>query len=215
MRIMKKVFISLAPLTLAACTSLTPTYKTEEGYVIYDVSSADKNEIDRNAFLNAVTTVIKKHVAEARINRSIPPNPLPAEPGRFAVTNPFQGTSIGTAIGARGYSMRVATCDGAIMMVSTDSKSMAQYGETQSLSVCVYQYKKGYSVNIYVSSVEQSGGILTIGTDAVKSVLGGSAQFIPRTVNDLKGVLNKFGKVEEREKFIPDSYKGFFYNTDV
>lgn len=199
-------------LTISGCASvLTPTSTTEEGYVIYDVQGSG---IDRSAFLKDITEVVQTHNSGVRVNRGIPPAQVPDQPGRFTIANPLKGTSLGALAGSAGANLNMAQCDGAIMTLTSDDSSMARYGESSRMAVCVYQYKKGYSVNIYVASAESTGAfsVDTLGATISRQITGGSKQFIPRTINEVRMASEKYGVVKEVDSFIPESYKGLFYN---
>lgn len=210
----KLLSVIAAVALVSSCAAITPTYKTEEGFVVYDLKANKSQSIDREKLMADITNTLKTHASQLRINRSIPPSPLPKEPGRFKITNPFQGTGIGAIAGSRAASLKVAVCDDALMVASSENTGMAQYGEQQNFTICVYQYAQGYSMNIYVSSVEATGGFstATLGATISKAVTGGSSQFIPRTINELKLSMERHGQVKEVDKYIPESFTGLFYS---
>ena len=198
---------------LSGCASLTPTYKTEAAYAVLDVKGV--GQINRNAFLNDITKVIKTNMAEARIIRGIPAATPPAQPGRFTLVNPFGKSGLGALVAAGGVSMQIPSCDGALMTISSNDSSMRSSGEQTDIHLCVWEYSAGYHIDFYVKYTEATGGLSPelLGATLAKSLIGSSAQFIPRTINSVRTTASQYGKVTVVDSYIPESFKGVFQDA--
>lgn len=200
--------LPIAVLVLSGCAGMMPTYKTEDAFAIFDVKG---DQINRNAFLGDVTKAIQENMSSAQINRSIPETDLPDKAPRFKLTNPFAGTAMGAMMGG---GVKVPSCEQSLMTVNSADSSMQQSGESTSLYLCVQQYKAGYQLSIYVSHREATGGFSPqlLGATMAKAFTGGSSQFIPRTINAVKTAAGHYGTITLVDSYIPDSFKGAFYD---
>lgn len=178
---------------IAGCASMTPTTEREEGYAIYHV--APGNAVSASDITDAIKTGLQQNMSEVSINTSIPPSPLPEEPARFSMVNPFQGSNLGALAAASGQSFSVPTCDQALMTANADDSSMSQYGENTTFFLCLQPYTDGYNIDIYTAFSKQSGGFstATLGATLARSVVGDSSQFLPRTIDDIIGEVEETG----------------------
>jgi hypothetical protein len=210
---MYKKAISMAlGIALTGCAAMKPTYHTESTFVIYDVKPAT---IDRNQLLKAVLDAVQKSASKLRVNRDIPPAELPATPGRFELQDPFANSKMGALLASQAQNIRVPVCKNALMTVSTDNTSMAQYGEQTTLFLCVLPYKEGYQIDIYSTFIRENGGMTPQGISSAigRSLIGDSSQFIPRTMNAVRTAAESVGaKVTVVDSYIPEDFKGSFVN---
>lgn len=179
----RNLIVSLAFVCLlSACASTTPTREIQSAYAIYDVKVPES--VTSTQLVDAVVTAVKKNVSEAHVNRNIPPHPLPAEPGRFELTNPFEGTNLQALA---GYSPTVANCKDSLATIRAGSNGMQKYGETTSFFVCIIPYTEGYHIDIYTQFTKESGAfsVESLGATLARAVVGDSSQFIPRTIGQI------------------------------
>jgi hypothetical protein len=101
--------------------------------VIYDVKPAT---LDRNQFLKAVLDAVQTSASKLRVKGDSPAE-LPATPGRFELQDPFANSKMGALLASQAQNIRVPVCKNALMTVSTENTSMAQYGEQTSFFLCV------------------------------------------------------------------------------
>ena len=199
-------------LVLTGCASMKPTYHAESTFVIYDVKPA---ALDRNQLLKAVLDAVQTSASKLRVNREIPPAELPTTPGRFELQDPFANSRMGALLASQAQNIRVPVCKNALMTVSTDNTSMAQYGEQTSFFLCVLPYKDGYHIDIHATFVRASSGLTPQGISAAvgRSLIGDSSQFIPRTMNNVRAAAEVVGgKVTVIDSYIPEDFKGAFVN---
>lgn len=202
-----RIISVFALIVLAGCSSMTPTYKKEASFVIYDVQSAS---INRSQLLDAVTEAVQKNQSQVRVTRDIQTGELSDKPVRFVIKDPLANSSIGAMMAANGQSMKTATCDNPVLTLASGNTSGSG---TTSFFLCVIPYKAGYSINIYATFSSSSGGISVAALSSAlsKSIAGDSSQFIPRSMNDVRtAVENIGGKVTIIDSEIPPSFKGTF-----
>jgi hypothetical protein len=205
---MYRIISLLVFLSLAGCSSLTPTQQTEASFVIYDVQPAS---VSRGQLLDAITNAVKKTQGQIRVTRDIQTGDLPDKPGRFTIKDPYAGTNLGAMMSASGQSLKIPVCDGSILTLA--SGYAGGNGDNTSFFLCVIPYKAGYSVNIYATYSSTSGGISpgALANSLVKSVAGDRSQYIPRTMNDVRTAAEGAGgKVSVIDSYIPESFKGIF-----
>ncbi len=193
-------------LALTGCASMKPSVHTESTFVIYDVKPAT---LDRNQFLKAVLDAVQTSASKLRVNREIPPAELPATPGRFELQDPFANSKMGALLASQAQSIRVPVCKNALMTVSTENTSMAQYGEQTTF------FKDGYHIDIHATFVRASSGFTPQGISSAvgRSLIGDSSQFIPRTMNNVRAAAESVGgKVTVVDSYIPEDFKGAFVN---
>ena len=199
-------------IALTGCASMKPSVHTESTFVIYDVKPAT---LDRNQFLKAVLDAVQTSASKLRVNREIPPAELPATPGRFELQDPFANSKMGALLASQAQNIRVPVCKNALMTVSTENTSMAQYGEQTTFFLCVLPYKDGYHIDIHATFVRASSGFTPQGISSAvgRSLIGDSSQFIPRTMNNVRVAAESVGgRVTVVDSYIPEDFKGAFVN---
>lgn len=103
------------------------------------------------------------------------------------MTDPFKGSNLGALAAASGQSVRIPSCDQAIMTANASDRSMSQYGENSTFFLCLQPYTEGYHIDIYTAFTKKSGGFstATLGATLARTVVGDSSQFLPRTIDDI------------------------------
>lgn len=180
---MKQILMSLAVVSLAGCAGMTPTHEKVEGYRIYDISTAYSSGVTQSLAAN-IRAAMQKNAKDVQFNNQLPPDPLPAQPGRFQLINPFQGATGYLALA--GANAKVPQCPGSVIQATShDSFTGA---EQTTFFVCLMPYQQGYAMNVYYTYDKVSGGISAeaLGRALAQSVAGDSSQFIPRTVAALE-----------------------------
>lgn len=191
----------------SGCSSLTPTYKKDASFVIYDVQPISVN---RSQLLDAITQAVQKNQSEVRVTRDIQTGDLPENPVRFTMNDPLANSGIGALMAAQGQSMKTPVCNSPVLTLNSGNKSGS--GNT-TFFLCVVPYKAGYSVNIYATFSSASGGISVAALSSAlsKSIAGDSSQYIPRAMNEVRVAAESVGgKVTIIDSEIPESFKGTF-----
>jgi hypothetical protein len=71
---------------------------------------------------------------------------------------------MGALLASQAQNIRVPVCKNALMTVSTENTSMAQYGEQTSFFLCVLPYKDGYHIDIHATFVRANSGLTPQGS---------------------------------------------------
>ncbi len=69
-----------------------------------------------------------------RVNKEIPPSPLPAKPQRFVLNDLFKGSGLAAMA---GVGFKIPSCAGAMLTTTASNEAMAKYGENTRRSSCV------------------------------------------------------------------------------
>lgn len=173
--------LSIVGLGLAGCASMTPTVTRQEAYAIYDIKGGGGSA---GSIGDGITQALQKNMTGVRINKEIPPSPLPAKPQRFTLNDLFKNSGFAAVA---GVSLKVPSCPGAMLTTAASNEAMAKYGENTTFFVCVQPYADGYWMTVYSTFSKRSGASspTMLGADLARAFVGDSSQFIPRTVNDL------------------------------
>jgi len=124
-----------------------------------------------------------------RIHQGIPPAELPDTPQRFQLMSPFKGSGLPAVAAVSGQALEVPTYD--VRRGDRDGDrarhAMGRYGEAMSFFVCVLAHQGGWTLNIHTrfSKVSDAFNAGTLGVTLVRTVVGDSPQFIPRTIDAL------------------------------
>lgn len=174
---------------LTACSSLTPTKEVTEGYRIYDVKTTQ----NPSQIVTNLKTTLQKNADKVRFTNDIPPSPLPENPGRFKLTNPFANSNMGALLAQQGGNVKIPTCDGSIFSATTNDNF--QGAENTTFFVCLLPYANGYHMDIYYTFTKVSGGFSpeAMGAKLAQSVVGDSSQFIPKTIAALEKAVQDGG----------------------
>lgn len=166
-------------------TTLTPTKEIIKSYQIYDIKVADK--ISPSQLSDAIKVALQKDVTGITVTNDIPPHPLPEQAGRFQLSSPLEGSSLGALAAASGQSLEIASCKGSVMMASASNDAMASHGENTNFTVCLWPYKGGYHLDFYSAFTKTSGGFSAeaLGDSLARSIVGDSSQGIPKTIDDV------------------------------
>lgn len=178
---MRKLNLLLVVIVLTGCASMTPTTTREEAYAIYDLKAPG---VGAARVGDAVVQALQRNMTGVRVNKDIPPSPLPAKPERFVLKDAFANSAFATAAGIR---LRLPSCVGSMLTVLGSNEAMARYGENTMFFLCVQPYADGYWLTVYSTFSKSSGGVSpgALGADLARAFVGDSSQFIPRTVNDV------------------------------
>lgn len=186
---MRAWVMGMVGLGLTACASMTPTVTRQEAYAIYDIKGSSASA---RTLSDGITQVLQKNMTGVRVNKEIPPSPLPPKPQRFTLTDAFKNSGFAAMA---GISLKVPNCQGAMLTTAGSNEAMAKYGENTTFFVCVQPYVDGYWMTVYSTFSKRSGATspATLGVDLARAFVGDSSQLIPRTVNDLVAVAKASG----------------------
>lgn len=132
MKTLKYALIGATVLNAGCMGMTTKTQETSSAYAIYDIKST--SEVSHSVIAQAVLTGLKKSTSAVRASQDIPPTPLPQAPGRFELTNPFEGSKMAALASASGQSLKVPSCKNAILTANAADTAMSKYGEKQHFS---------------------------------------------------------------------------------
>ena len=188
---LKKTFLASSLLLLAGCSSTTPTVESTTTYWIYDIKASQSLADVETAVKEAVQT----QMTSVSISRNLPPATVPDQPGKFQMSNALGNSNLGQLLAYNGASIEMPTCDGAIMIGSSQHNGMASAGEQSQVNICLWQYKDGYHLDIISKFTKTSGGFdaRSLAKNLVESVMGDGSQFIPTRVNNIVNKLNAAG----------------------
>lgn len=166
------------------CAATTPTRETTDRYAIFEIRAAPRRhtrQADRRR------EGLQKNTSQVRIHQGIPPAKPPDTPQRFQLMSPFKGSGLPAVAAVSGQALEVPTCDGAIVTATARDTSMGRYGEAMSFFLCVLAHQGGWTLNIHTRFSKVSGAFNagTLGVTLVRTVVGDSPQFIPRTIDAL------------------------------
>lgn len=181
-----KIFIAgiLVSTALTGCGTannyLAEKTVTTEYFRVYNIqTSADKNAIAK-ALSNGIGKDINGMQEAYPIDTS---GEVPDKPAYMKLVNPLAGTALSSMLSSAGQTgFKVASCDGAVWT----ARSQANYNgqDAKNFSICLFQYKNGFQVDIYGALITKSGGLMQIDRDLVNSVLGDPKQFMEKAFND-------------------------------
>ncbi|KIF83302.1 hypothetical protein [Noviherbaspirillum autotrophicum] len=195
---------------LSGCSSLTPSFETQEAYVVID-GAGPTNPAAMEKVLAEVTKAVKTQVSSVRASRVAPPTPLPKEPGSFSVSDMGGGSGFGAMMQSRGMAIRTPRCENATLNLSSSDTGLAGYGQQTQYFVCVMPYAAGYRTAVYASYSKASGLLspATLGADLASLLVGEGSQFIPRLMAGVKTAMEaNLHNVKVVQSYIPDSMDG-------
>ncbi|HJV76096.1 MAG TPA: hypothetical protein VJ654_17880 [Noviherbaspirillum sp.] len=196
--------------TLSGCSSLTPSFETQEAYVVID-GAGPTNPAAMEKVLTEVTKAVKTQVSSVRASRIAPPVPLPSAPGNFSVNDMGGGSGFGAVMQSRGIALRTPRCESAVLNLSSSDSGLAGYGQQTQYFVCVIPYATGYRTAVYASYSKASGLLspATIGASLGGMLVGEGSQFIPRLMAEVKTAMEaNLRNVKVVQSYIPDSMDG-------
>ncbi|KKA44334.1 MULTISPECIES: hypothetical protein [Salinivibrio] len=170
---------------LAGCggvnNALLEKNKSVEYYRIFDI----KTDSDRYTVAEAASDGLGKNVNSATEATPIPNFSEPPEkPGRFTLTNPFQGSQLAALAGATGsVGMKVATCDGAVWTAKAVRDISGQ--SNLNLTACLWQYQDGYHLDTYATFNKKEGGLMQISRDMASAMVGTPEEWTEKTILDI------------------------------
>lgn len=189
MKIKSIITFVVTAFLLSGCKSglVSPSTKeTKRSYVIYNVTV---DSISPSQMSDAIKSALQENTSKVRIVEDLPPYPLPAKAPRFELKSPFGKKSALAALA----NIKIPTCDGALVYAQAANTSFSAYGEKTQVFVCLWQYESGYHVDVYSHFEIESGGLNNLGVDFMRSVMGDSSKFVPRTINSIKTKLDELG----------------------
>jgi hypothetical protein len=177
-------------LVLSSCSTtnsvLAKKTSTVEYYRIFDI----KTTATRQAVGKAATDGLAKNVNSADTSMPIPSSAeVPEQPGRFKLVNPFGEARMATlnallslSGGAAGPT-RVATCEGA----AWTGKAVRQIkgSSNLALTLCLFQYKAGYHLDMYGVFSKEEGGLLQLSRVMASAMVGTPEEWTEKTFLDV------------------------------
>lgn len=186
-----KVFFASLAVLVSGCSSTTPKTEVQTSYWIYDIKT-DKSESEVGT---AVVEALQSQMSSVNVSRNLPPSPVPEQAGRFQMSNALGNSNLGLLMANSGASLQIPTCDGAIMIASSQNTGMSNWGENTSANSCLWKYKGGYHLDIIIKFTNTSGGYdaKSLAKALVNPLMGDSSQFIPTRINNISNKLNAAG----------------------
>lgn len=167
--------------------ALVEKQKNVEYYRIFDI----KTKADRDAVAEAASTGLGKNVNDAREARPIPESAvLPDQPGRFKLSNPFEGSQLGALMNASGaLGGKMATCPGS----SWNAQAVRDIPGSSNLRVtaCLFPYKEGYHLDVYATFAKTEGGLMQAVRSGVNAMVGTPEEWTEKTFMDIAREIRK------------------------
>jgi len=195
---MKKTLVaSFALLSLTGCVSavnntLAEKTKHVEYYRIFDI----KTDANRHVVAKAASDGLGSNTSDINENMPIPTFSEPPEkPGRFKVSNPFQGTKMGALMAAGGNaSFKVATCEDSVWTANAKKTVNGSFDLT--LTACLFEYKEGYHLDMFASFAKQEGGIMQLSRSMAAAMVGTPEEWTEKTFLDVVRSIHKTTSAE-------------------
>lgn len=187
----KLVVLPLLAITLAGCgtlnNALTEKTKTVEYYRIFDI----KTEAGRYEIAESASNGLGRNVNDMQEASPIPTSSgLPKKAGRFALTNPFEGSKFAAFASAGGQlSFKVATCEGASW--TAKAKRYISGQSKLDLTACLFPYKDGYHLDLYAAFTKKQGGLMELSRQAANAMVGTPEQWTEKTFLDIVRQIRK------------------------
>jgi len=131
-----KVLIALAMLSIAGCSSMTPTKTTEQAYMVIDVQG---DSSIRDDLLDTVIETAQSSMDSLTVNRGIPPSNIPETASRFELVDPFANSQFSGVMS--GLSAYTQAHGGASMKTSKLTGAFKDDAATRNE---YYEFAKGY-----------------------------------------------------------------------
>lgn len=194
---MKKVIVAIGvSFALTGCgtmnNALVEKKKAAEYYRIFDI----KTKADRYTVAEAASNGLGRNVNSANEAAPIPNFSKPPEkPGRFTLTNPFEGSKL-AALAASGGSIgfKIATCKGAVWTANAN-RSISGSSDLR-LTACLWQYKGGYHLDTYATFQKTEGGLMQISRDMASAMVGTPEEWTEKTFLDIVRSIRKATKAK-------------------
>lgn len=190
---MKKMLVaSFALLFMTGCVSavnntLAEKTKRVEYYRIFNI----KTDANRNLVAKAASNGLGANTSDINENMSIPTFSEPPEkPGRFKLSNPFQGTQLGNLMAAGGNaSFKIATCEDAVW--TANAKKTVKGWSDLTLTACLFEYKDGYHLDMFASFAKQEGGVMQLSRSMAAAMVGTPEEWTEKTFLDIVRSIQK------------------------
>lgn len=188
---MRNKFIMLAAcccaVALSGCgtvnSAMSTHTKTTEFYRIFDIQT----DANRQDVADLTSKGLSRWVSNVNERRPIPDSSeLPEKAGRFHVKQVQMNGNMAAYMAMAGQGApSTVDCSGAVW-IGTAQKVV---GGTDgiSLTTCLFQYKKGYHLDVYGVYSEKSGFTLNpyeLGSKMAKAVTGDAGQWLEKMVSD-------------------------------
>lgn len=194
---MKRFFaVTAATIALSACGTtnnyLAEKTKTVEYYRIFDI----KTTASKQSIAKAASDGLGRNVNNAQEATPIPRSAiLPETPGRFAIVNPLEGTRLGMLAGGAGsLGLQMAVCDGAAWTAKAVRNIAGS--DNLNLTVCLFQYKEGYHLDMYAVFVKKEGGLFQVSRDLAHAMVGTPEEWTEKTFLDV--VRNVYANIDAK-----------------
>lgn len=182
---MRTLAILIAAMALSACGTsnnyLSSKTKTVEYYRIFDI----KTNTPKQSIIKAASDGLGRNTTNVQEATPIPKSAtLPDTPGRFNLSNPFEGTKLAALAGGAGsLGMQVATCKDAAW--TAKAERTVEGSNKLSLTVCLFSYKEGYHLDMYAIFTKREGGLYQISRDMAAAMVGTPEQWTEKTFLDI------------------------------
>lgn len=162
--------------------ALAEKTKTVEYYRIFDIAS----DSDRVSVINAASDGLGQNINSAQETTPIPNfSKAPAEPGRFKLVNPFEGTKLALLASASGASLKMASCEGEGVVWTAQATREVAGSDSLKLTACLWQYQGGYHLDTYATFQKKTGGLMQISRSMASAMAGTPEEWTEKTFLDI------------------------------
>jgi hypothetical protein len=186
-RTFASVFSLSALLGLSGCAStgnpLARKTTVVEYYRIFDIQTS----AGKQAVAKAASIGLSRNVNNATEANPIPTGAdLPEKSGRFKLINPLAGTPMAAMVALSGggaIDFKVAVCEGAAW--SAKARRSIAGSNRLDITLCLFQYAKGYHLDMYGMFVKEEGGLMQISRNMAAAMVGTPEEWTEKTFLDV------------------------------
>jgi hypothetical protein len=181
------VLVALMAILSTGCSTtgnpLARKTSVVEYYRIFDIQTS----AGKQAVAKAASIGLSRNVNNATEANPIPTGAeLPEKPGRFKLINPLAGTPMAAMVALSGggaIDFKIAVCEGAAW--SAKARRQIAGSNRLDITLCLFQYAKGYHLDMYGMFVKEEGGLMQISRNMAAAMVGTPEEWTEKTFLDV------------------------------
>jgi hypothetical protein len=186
-RYLNGVIVVASTLFLSGCSTtgnpLARKTSVVEYYRIFDIQT----NAGKQAVAKAASIGLSRNVNNATEANPIPTGAeLPEKSGRFKLINPLAGTPMAAMVALSGggaIDFKIAVCEGAAW--SAKARRQIAGSNRLDITLCLFQYAKGYHLDMYGMFVKEEGGLMQLSRNMAAAMVGTPEEWTEKTFLDV------------------------------